>query len=377
MKKNIIFLILTLLCGKGVLAQGKLTIKGTVKGDLKGYHKIYVYGNNVTPDSAVVNNGRFEMSIPYKASMFPILYDEYSVKVQRGFTPYAIVVDRPGTVNIDDIDITRGVSSGRVSGMKSAADYYAFNRKCDSISRKNQQLLQVKYGKNVDPKSATYKAYSKELDSLNTEKTNLLILKYVKANPDSYTATFILSSEGVESLTDIQLENAYKTLSKRMQQSANGKRISDHIAGIKKSAVGQTVENFRLNTPDGAAFDFNQLKGKYVIIDFWASWCGPCRASFPHMKTLYQKYKSDRFEIYSISIDKSKSNWLGALKEEDLPWPQTLDTENISKSKFAVTGIPTTYLIDPTGKIMIKEVGFDSNTGSLIEKKIVELFGSK
>lgn len=95
------------------------------------------------------------------------------------------------------------------------------------------------------------------------------------------------------------------------------------------------------------------------------------------MKTLYKKYKSDQFEIYSISIDKSKSEWLKALKEQDLPWLQALDTENVSKSRFAISGIPTTYLIDPTGKIMIKEVGFDSNTGSVIEKKLIELFGSK
>lgn len=374
MKKDYIFLILILLCSKGVLAQEKLIIKGTINGDLKGHHKIYVYGNDVNPDSVIINNGNFEMSIPYKESMLPILYDQYSLKIHQGFTPYPIIVDRPGTVYIKNIDISKGLSSGTVTGIKSAEEFESFNRKCDSISEKNQQLLQTKYSKYLDRKSEDYKMYVKDLDSLNTEKTNLFILKYVKAHSDSYISAYILSSDGLQSLTEAQLEKAYKTLSKRMQQSKNGNKIANYISGIKKSAIGQRVENFQLNTPEGVPFDFNQLKGKYVIIDFWASWCGPCKASFPHMKTLYKKYKSDRFEIYSISVDKSKSDWLKALKEQDLPWLQTLDTENISKSRFAVSGIPTTYLIDPNGKIMMKEIGFDAKTGSLIERKLIELF---
>lgn len=261
--------------------------------------------------------------------------------------------------------------------MKSAEEFDFYNQKCDSISKTNQRLLQAKYSKYLDKQSADHTAYAKDLDSLNTEKTNLFILNYVKKYPNSYASTYILSSDGLQSLTETQLEQAYQMLAKHMQQSKNGNKIGEYISAIKRSAIGQPVENFRLNTPEGTPVDFRQLKGKYVLIDFWASWCGPCKAAFRHMKTLYKQYKSDQFEIYSISVDKSKSNWLAALKEQDLPWLQTLDTENISKSRFAVSGLPTTYLIDPSGKIMIKEVGFDEKAGSLIEKKIIELFGSK
>lgn len=377
MKKNVILLILAILFSKGVLAQDKLTIKGTVKGDLKGYNKIYVYGNLIDPDSAVINNGNFEISIPYKEGMLPFLYDQYSLEVEKGYVPYPVITDRPGTVYIKHIDITKGLSSGSITGMKSAEEFDFYNRKCDSISGTNQRLLQAKYSKYLDKQSADHTAYAKDLDSLNTEKINLFILNYVKTHPDSYASTYILSSDGLQSLTETQLEQAYQMLTKHMQQSKNGNKIGEYISAIKKSAIGQSVENFRLNSPEGTPLDFNQLKGKYVIIDFWASWCGPCVASFPHMKALYKRYKSDQFEIYSISVDKSKSNWLKALKEQDLPWLQALDTENISKSRFAISGLPTTYLIDPSGKIMIKEVGFDEKAGSLIEKKIIELFGSK
>jgi thiol-disulfide isomerase/thioredoxin len=114
-----------------------------------------------------------------------------------------------------------------------------------------------------------------------------------------------------------------------------------------------------------------------VLIDFWASWCVPCRKSFPHMREVYKAFKSDQFEIYSISIDQDKVAWLKAVKEENNPWLQSLDIKNVSQSGFAVTGVPSTFLIDPQGKIMAKEVGFDPNGGSEIEKKLTQLFGKK
>ena len=92
------------------------------------------------------------------------------------------------------------------------------------------------------------------------------------------------------------------------------------------------------------------------------------------MREVYKKYKSDKFEIYSVSIDEDKSAWLKAVKEENNPWLQSLDTKNISQKGFAVTGVPSTFLIDPQGKIIAKEVGFDPEGGSEIEKKIEEVF---
>ena len=95
------------------------------------------------------------------------------------------------------------------------------------------------------------------------------------------------------------------------------------------------------------------------------------------MKALYEKYKSDRFEIYSISVDESKSDWLAELKKQRLPWLQALDTEKIAKSRFAVNGVPTVFLIDPQGKVLVKAVGLDQSGNGPIEKQLTEIFGSK
>ena len=95
------------------------------------------------------------------------------------------------------------------------------------------------------------------------------------------------------------------------------------------------------------------------------------------MKEAYHKYKSVKFENYSTSVDKDKAAELKESKVQQLPWLQTLDTKNISQSSFAVTAVPTTYLVDPNGKIIMKEVGFDSSGNSPLEKKLIELFGAK
>ena len=359
-----------------VTAQQTVTIKGTVKGDLKGHTRIYVYGKGVKIDTAFIKNGSFEMTLPFTKPFSPLFYDEYDVKVKQAISPFPIIIDQPGTVYLNDIDIEKGLYSGKISGIKSAVDFQSYNDGQEQIFKEIRGLLQKKYGDSVKPESSNYNAYMSDMDSMSTAKGVELVKSFVKLNPDTYTSTYILN--GMKSSIGIEdLEKLYALLSKKTKESENGKAIGDYIGGVKKSGIGQTVADFTLNDANDQPLNFGQMKGKYVIIDFWASWCGPCKASFPHMKELYSKYKDDRFEIYSISIDQSKSEWLKELKKQELPWLQTLDTKKISTTQFAVTAVPTTFMIDPQGKIILKEVGLDPSGKGPLDKKLVELFGTK
>ena len=221
-----------------------------------------------------------------------------------------------------------------------------------------------------------YEAFSKSNDSLQDIYMMPLLKEFVQKNPDSYTAGYILVSNRSAGSIE-QKEALFAKLSPRMKKQGQGKKYGDYIEGLKSAGIGKMVSNFVLPDPSGKNFDFASLKGKYVLIDFWASWCAPCRVSFPRMREVYKQYKNDNFTIYSISIDENKPAWLKAVKEEANPWPQTLDTKNISQSGFAVTAVPSTFLIDPSGKIIMTEVGFDPKGGSEIEKKIIKLFGDK
>lgn len=360
-----------------------VVIKGQMNGDTKGYNKVYIYGNNVKQDSAVMINGAFTFTLPYDKPFSPLFYTEYDKVVKRMYSPYPVLIDRPSVVMLKDGDITKGLASAKVSGIKSAEEFNIFRERQADMYKKINEQLAAKYKQELVPamKSTASNpgnaARNKEREELTKEATVALLEDFVKQYPDSYASALALSNYGRTGLTIENLERIYAMLSTRNQQSEEGKVVAGYIAGVKSSSIGSIVKDFTLNTPEETPLSFSQLKGKYVLIDFWASWCGPCKASFPHMKEVYKKYKSDKFEIYSISIDKDKDAWLKGLKEQQLPWLQTLDTKNISQSGFAVTGVPTTYLIDPQGKILMKEVGFDASGNSPLEKKLIELFGDK
>lgn len=342
MKRVILAALFMLFLHSHGIAQQTVTIKGTVHGDLKGHQQVYVYGKGVKSDTAVIRNGSFEFTLPFTKPFSPLFYDEYDVNVKKGVSPFPILIDRPGVVYLKDIDIEKGLSSGKISGIQSAEEFQQFGLRQVSGPGKEKQSVE----------------------------------QFLKQHPGSYAGVYLLRGM-VSSLSADELERLYKLLSKNIQQLEEGKSIAEYLTGLKNSAIGKSVKNFTLNTPDEKELDFSSLKGKYVIIDFWASWCGPCKASFPHMKEIYKKYKGPEFEIYSISIDQSKPAWLSELKKQDLPWLQSLDTKRIAISNFAVSAVPTTFMIDPQGKILMKEIGFDSSGNSPLEKKLQEVFGAK
>lgn len=350
-------------------AQTKLIIKGTVKGDTKGYNKVYVYGDSIQQDSVMIENGAFTFSLPWENGMVPVLYNEYEMKEKGGISPYAIVVDKAGTVFLKDIDITKGLRTGKISGSPSAIAFQSFDKGNEKLEKEIDSTLSARFpGKDYRDTS-----YRKAYDELMAQKMVPYIRSFVKSNSGSFAGTYVLLRNRYL-LKDQDMENLYGKLSPAQQATKAGKKMADYLKGLKASAVGRQVNNFTLSTPADESFSLSSLKGKYIMLDFWASWCGPCKAAFPHMKEVYQKYRGDQFEILGISIDKDKAAWLKELGIQQLPWLQVLDTKSISISGFAVTAVPTAYLISPEGKIIMKEIGFDSNGNGEIEKKLKELF---
>jgi thiol-disulfide isomerase/thioredoxin len=355
----------------------EVVIKGKFSGDTRGYNKIYIYGTNVKSDSAVMVDGSFEFKLPFEKPFLPLFYTEYDKSVKRMYSPFPVLVEQPGEVVLSEGDITKGMASFKVSGLTSAAEYSELRQQQTAVYKKVNEQIAAKFGPTwYDRKNPKATEINEERDKLTAAEISGVLHAFIKTHPDSYASALALASARSTLKTE-DMEKLYKLLSAKTKQTEEAKNVADYLNGLKNSAIGSTVKDFALTTPDEKLFSFSSLKGKYVMIDFWASWCGPCKQSFPHMKEVYAKYKSDKFEIYSISIDKDKAAWLKGLKEQDLPWLQSLDTKNISQSGFAVTGVPTTFLIDPKGKILMKEVGFEPGGNSPLEKKLVELFGAK
>lgn len=377
-KKIISLAMLFLVLGTSANAQkNRVTIHGTIKGDLEGHDKMIFYTRMGT-DSAKIVNGKYSLTFTFTEPEIKNLLPEYILKGRKMYRPLGILIAEPGDYYIDS-DTEKGMNEAVIKGPKSLMLYLDFNKKQEDPSAKVNKFLAATYGNNwyqIKEGDEKFESFSKSRDSLQNIHIIPLLTEVVRKNPDSYATGYLLvQNRHVGNIE--QKEALFAKLSKRMQNEGQGKKFGDHIQGLKSAGIGKMVSNFILPDPSDKDFSFAELKGKYVLIDFWASWCAPCRVSFPRMREVYQQYKNDNFIIYSISIDENKAAWLKAVKEEANPWPQTLDTKNIAQSGFAVTAVPTTFLIDPTGKIIMTEIGFNSKGGSEIEKKIIELFGDK
>ena len=139
-------------------------------------------------------------------------------------------------------------------------------------------------------------------------------------------------------------------------------------------AVGEVAPDISLPTPDGEHMSLSGLRGKYVLLDFWAAWCRPCRMENPNIVAMYDKYKARGFEVFSVSLDRSRQKWLSAIAEDGLRWPGHVSDLSYFRSQAAITykvnGIPFALLLDPEGRVIGKNL-----RGRMLQAKLAQIFG--
>lgn len=177
--------------------------------------------------------------------------------------------------------------------------------------------------------------------------------------PDSYMAAFIVRDTYSKTKPYEIALSSYESLSERVKKSIIGVETKAILDEVGKTAVGQMAPDFKAAMPNGDEFSLSQLKGKYVLIDFWASWCGPCIAEVPNVKAVYDQYKSKDFEILSVSLDDNKEKWVTSIEKNELNWNHisTLKGWNCEIAKlYNVIGVPNMILLDKEGRIVTKDL---------------------
>jgi len=256
-----------------------------------------------------------------------------------------------------------------------------------SIYRKNMDIINdssVIKKPNIDSlKIQLDKSYNKILDNRRN-----FVISYIKKNTSSLTCLMaIYQTIGKNTILNPKDHIAYfnkvdSALTKKYPNSKHSKALHAQVVEIKKRLeqantpqsnfeIGSTVPDIKLPNPDGDSLSLSDFKGKFVLLDFWASWCRPCREENPNLIAAYKKYNSKEFEILQVSVDKTKDVWLKAIKEDKLKWNHVIDMQTKPNSPavvYNIQSIPTNFLLDKEGKIIAKNL-----RGQDLEKKLAEI----
>ncbi len=204
------------------------------------------------------------------------------------------------------------------------------------------------------------------------------ILKtFIIGHPDSYLSIIIMNQLGPHVADPKELDPLYNGLSATLKNSEPGKSLATAIDHAKITGVGAIAPDFTQNDVTGKPVTLSSFRGKYVLIDFWASWCGPCREENPNLVKVYNKYKDKNFTVLGVSLDRTdgKADWLKAIRDDGLTWTQVSDL-NFWSNKVAVSyfigQIPSNFLIDPKGKIIARDL-----RGPDLEYRLEQELGQK
>ena len=261
------------------------------------------------------------------------------------------------------------MASSIIIANKSTEQYNAFNKKLHdlALSFGNYYSLRDKGIISADSLNKLKKAFY--------DKKSELLFQQVKANPGSIVSAFIVKNNLNYDIDIPTLEKIYNVLTDKNNYYA--KSVLNYLNLLiaqTKTGIGSQAPYFSISDNKKREITNETFKGKYLLIDFWASWCAPCREENPYLLNAYKKFAGRGLEMMSVSVDVDKQSWEDAIKKDKLSWIQACDLKSLDSNKiardFGITLIPANFLIDKEGKIVAKDL-----MGKDIEKELQRFFG--
>lgn len=349
---------------KGFIISG--TITGKTTGEVYLTHE---YKGVAHTDSAIIKNGKF---------------------ILKGFTPEVLFYTIKLTTSDTDRNQNTFLLNNNVVTFKAKGDSlykahitgspdndvylnfynHAWKPVTDSAGKIYHRLDIANHGGKVQLDSATRKKFDDEFAGLN-KFDQKVVSAYVEEHKNSIAAAAIILERFINYYEFAPAAKAFKLLPPRVKNSVFGKQIKEAVDIDALTSIGKQAPDFAQPDTTGKIIDLKNLRGNYVLVDFWASWCGPCRKENPNVLTAYNKYHNKGLDIISVSLDNNKNSWIKAIQADGLSWMHVSDLKgwkNAAAAKYGVKLIPQNFLLDKDGKIIARNL-----RGEALDKKLSEI----
>lgn len=363
------------------VAQGKagsFKIRGDVKkvnAHIEWVYFQYMVSGERKLDSVYLKNKKYRFSgkvpEPQAGRLWVKYYAGEDGKIPAINFPRdnAAIFLEKGKIKVVSID---SFSNIKVSGSETHDAYLVLNTALKPFNQRMEALYARynEYRKNKD--EANIKKITEEINTLNDEMKESVYADYVRKNPHSPLAVYAVRQFAGWDIDPDKTEPLFNVLPAATQSWPSAVELRERIETAKKTGIGRIAMDFTQNDTIGRPVTLSSLRGKYLLIDFWASWCGPCRVENPNVVKAFHKYKDKGFHIVGVSLDRpgQKEKWLKAIYDDQLEWTHVSDLkfwDNAVAVQYGIRAIPQNLLLDPEGKIIAKNL-----RGEELDKKLEE-----
>ena len=374
MKKIVLSMAMLAVAMIGCANDGNLHVKGNLKnvGDTL---MVLTRSTMNTPKTVIVNDGKFEFDFPLTEVTDIIVVSPDLMRGQRGANSVQMqLIGVPGETMelVGDVKDRYDINGSKFYKEYHEVDMMLENAQKEANEFQKKLMERMQKGESQDQ---IMKEYQEAMPALQ-EKANKAIIDFVKAHPNYEASSTLVpqfAQEGLDKMKEVaallgdnvkngRMKAYYQNIIDQVEAQAKAEAES-----AKKQAAGVVAPDFTLNDINGKPLSLSSLRGKYVILDFWGSWCGWCIKGFPEMKKYYEKYKG-KFEILGIDCNDTEQKWKDAVKKNELPWLHVYNTRDSKVlADYGVNGFPTKIIVGPDGKIVKTIVGEDPAFYTLLD----------